>query len=95
MSAYADWVEMKNGDHLSGIIIGTEGDKLIMKTCYAGDIALLWEEIKTFKTEVPVVVSLSDKTTLKGRVAPAEDGWISLQIGEIKARKRPMMPWHT
>jgi putative salt-induced outer membrane protein YdiY len=83
MGAYADWIEMKNGDHLSGIIIGTEGDKLIMKTCYAGDIALSWKEVKTFKTDAPVVVSLSDETTLKGRVAPAEDGRISLQIGEI------------
>ena len=79
--AYADWVEMKNGDHLSGIIIGTEGDKLIIKTRYAGNIALSWEEVKTFKTDAPVMISLSDETTLKGRVAPAGDGRISLQIG--------------
>jgi hypothetical protein len=74
---------MKNGDHLSGIIVGTDADRLIVKTPYAGDIAVLLEEVKTFETDSPVLVSLSDETTLKGRVARAEDGRISLQIGEI------------
>jgi len=80
---YADWVEMTNGDRLSGIITGTENDKLIINTPYAGNIALSWKEVKTFETDSPVVVSLSDETTLKGTVTPAEDGRISLRIGEI------------
>ena len=80
---YADWVEMKNGDHLSGTITGTENNKLIIQTRYAGNVALSWKEVKTFKTDAPVLVSLSDETTLKGIVAPAEDGRISLRIGEI------------
>jgi putative salt-induced outer membrane protein YdiY len=82
-SAYADWVEMKNGDRLSGIITGADADKLVVKTPYAGNVAVLLKEVRTFETDSPVFVSINDGTTLKGRVAPAEDGRISLQLGEI------------
>jgi len=58
----ADSVQLKNGDRISGTILGIADGKLILKTDYAGVIRIEWSAIATWngvKTEGPPPASLS------------------------------------
>lgn len=39
---FADQVEMKNGDRISGVIVTVEKGLLIINTSYAGQITIKW-----------------------------------------------------
>ena len=45
-SAVADQIVMKDGDRLSGTILKSDGKTLILKTTYAGEINVQWNEIQ-------------------------------------------------
>ena len=81
----ADEVRLKNGDKLSGLIVRMESGKLILKTAYAGEITIIWEEVAAVKTEASVKVVLNDETSLEGATEAVEDGKMKLDTGKLEA----------
>ncbi len=84
----AEQVTLKNGDRLSGTIVGMDGKKLTLKTDYAGEVALDWSAVAQLSSEQPLVVIRSDKTSLSGTVVTeAPDLLVSTAQG---ARRVPL-----
>ena len=50
-NSLADEVCLKNGDRLTGQVIRMEAGKLILKTMYAGDISIVWQEVASIMTD--------------------------------------------
>jgi len=81
--AYADEVWLKNGDHLSGDVVSLTDGKLLLKTSYAGDIPILWEEVVSIQTHESVKVVLSDETALEGPILPHKEGKIRIKTEKL------------
>lgn len=60
----ADEIILGNGDLLSGQIVGKSGDRIVIRTDYAGEVAVRWDQVASFRTEQAV------QTLLVGEVAP-------------------------
>jgi hypothetical protein len=69
--ARADQVTLKNGDRLSGALVKADGKTLILKTDYAGDLALKWSAVDAFTTTEPVHVALAGGQEVRGTVTGA------------------------
>lgn len=67
-AAAADTVVLKNGDHLTGTITGSDGKDLALKTDFAGDIKIHWSTIKELSSEKPLFVVTADKKTVNGNI---------------------------
>ena len=79
---FADQVEMKNGDRITGVIVTVERGTLIIKTSYAGRITIQWVEVSMLITDSPAEVVLKDKRSFEGTTRPTEDGELSLEVEE-------------
>lgn len=64
--AWADSIELDNGDRISGTIAGLEGGKLVIKTEYAGNVAVQFSRIRLVRSEEPVTLVLKDETRIAG-----------------------------
>ncbi|MGD8892543.1 MAG: DUF481 domain-containing protein [Desulfobacterales bacterium] len=84
-NSLADEVRLKNGDRLTGKVIRMEADKLILKTIYAGEISIVWQEVASIKTDGSVKVVLKDETALEGTTLAIEDGKMKLDTGKLEA----------
>ena len=61
-AARADEVILANGDRLTGTVLRKEGDELIFKTGYAGEIKIAWAQVVRVTTEDPMSLVLSDQS---------------------------------
>jgi putative salt-induced outer membrane protein YdiY len=61
-AARADEVILANGDRLTGTVVRKEGDELIFKTSYAGEIKIAWGQVVRVTTEHPMSLVLSDQS---------------------------------
>lgn len=77
-SARADEVFFKNGDRLSGTIETYDGAKLSISSTVAGKVSVELKDVKTFSTDHPVDVTLSDGTTVHRQISAGPDGQIAL-----------------
>jgi len=84
-NSLADEVCLKNGDRLTGQVIRMEAGKLILKTMYAGDISIVWQEVASVMTDGSVKVVLKDETALEGTTKAIEDGKMKLHTGTLEA----------
>ena len=82
-AAQADVLTLKNGDRLSGTVLRKEGATVVLRTKYAGEVKVQWAELAGIVTDRPVHVILSDETSLKGTLLPAEAGRVRVKAGEI------------
>jgi len=73
LAASADTVVMKNGDHLTGTVVKSDGKQLTLKTDYAGDINLQWAAVKELMTDKPVYAVTPDKKTVNGKATTEGD----------------------
>ncbi|MGA8618973.1 MAG: DUF481 domain-containing protein [Candidatus Sulfotelmatobacter sp.] len=64
----ADQITLKNGDHLSGTIVKSDGKTLVLHTDYAGDVTVDFKAIAQITTDEELHVSTSDKKTVVGPV---------------------------
>jgi putative salt-induced outer membrane protein YdiY len=80
----ADEVRLKNGDKLTGQIVRMQKNKLILKTSYAGEITIIWQEVTGIQTDGPVKIVLTDETTLEGTTEVAEDGKMKLNTDKLE-----------
>ncbi len=76
--AYADTVFLRNGDRVSGRVIGLDATSLKLKTEYAGDIAIALERIDRLETDAPVTLVLEDDTRIAGLLS-AREGRLSIE----------------
>src|SRR6201987_6001448 len=67
-AAYADTLVLKNGDHLTGIVVSSDGKELTFKTDLPGGIKGKWPRIAKVKSEKPLYVVMPDKKTVSGDV---------------------------
>jgi putative salt-induced outer membrane protein YdiY len=67
-AACADEVLLSNGDRLTGTIVRKEGDQLIFKTGYAGEIKIAWGQVVRVTTEAPMSLVLADQSLAQARV---------------------------
>ncbi|RML93484.1 hypothetical protein APX70_08348, partial [Pseudomonas syringae pv. maculicola] len=58
----ADTVWLKNGDRLTGTIKVFDGGKLLLQTEYGGAIALDWKQVKTLKSDQPLLIKQDEHT---------------------------------
>jgi putative salt-induced outer membrane protein len=71
-AAFADQVSLKNGDHLSGTIVKSDGKTLVLHTDYAGDVTLDFKAITQITSEKELHVTTSDKKTFVGPVTTTD-----------------------
>ena len=65
----AEQVSLKNGDRLSGSIVSMDGQKLVLKTSYAGDVSIDWAEVSEFSSaKDSLVITKADKQLVSGTV---------------------------
>ncbi|MBS7663785.1 DUF481 domain-containing protein [Pseudomonas lalucatii] len=53
---WADTVWLANGDRLSGEIVLLDGGKLALKTRYAGQVLIDWQDIDTLRSDKPLLL---------------------------------------
>jgi putative salt-induced outer membrane protein YdiY len=85
INSLADEIRLKNGDRLTGRVIRMEAGKLILKTVYAGDISIVWQEVASVMTDGSVKVVLKDETALEGTPLATEDGEMKLDTVKLEA----------
>lgn len=99
-----DEIVFKNGDRLSGKITSLGDGKMVIQTAEAGDVKVDAAQVKSFSTDAPIELRLSDGTLLNRRVGPADgDGQVSLlggllgeqgvAIADIDAINPPTVQW--
>jgi len=44
-AVFADQITLKNGDHLSGTVVKSDGKTLVLHTDYAGDVTVQFDAI--------------------------------------------------
>ena len=83
--AVADELHLSNGDVISGHIIRMEGNKLIFKTSYAGEISVTWSEVINLISDDPIKVILTDGTVLEGFSQKASANTMRLETQKLEA----------
>ena len=71
-AVFADQITLKNGDHLSGTIVNSDGKTLVLHTEFAGDVTVQFSAITQISTEKELHVTTSDKKTLVGPVTTSD-----------------------
>ena len=83
-NSLADEVRLKNGDKLTGQIVRMQENNLILKTTYAGEITIIWQEVAGIQTDGSVKIVLTDETTFEGTTEVAEDGKMKLNTDKLE-----------
>jgi putative salt-induced outer membrane protein len=71
-AAFADQITLKNGDHLTGTVVKSDGKTLVLHTEFAGDVTVQFAAITQITTDKELHVTTSDKKTLVGPVTTSE-----------------------
>jgi putative salt-induced outer membrane protein YdiY len=71
-AAFADQITLKNGDHLSGTIVKSDGKALVLHTEFAGDVTVQFAAITQITTDKELHISTSDKKTVVGPVTTSD-----------------------
>ena len=84
----ADQVTMKNGDHLTGTIVKTDGkaETLQITTDYAGTISVKWEAVASVESSQALYLTLKDGQTVVGKVTTNDGKFVvaTSETGEIE-----------
>jgi putative salt-induced outer membrane protein YdiY len=71
--ALGDSVTLKNGDHISGKIIKTDGGSVVVKTDYAGEVKIELKSVASLTSDNPLFVAQKNGPTSHGKVAVTND----------------------
>jgi putative salt-induced outer membrane protein len=77
--AFADQITLKNGDHLSGTIVKSDGKTLVLHTEFAGDVTVQFAAITQITSDKPLHVALKDGQTVVGAITTS-DGKIEIAM---------------
>jgi len=72
-SSFADQVTLKNGDRLTGTVVKSDGQTLVLHTDAAGDVTLKFDAIQEIKTGADLHVTLKDGKTAVGPVTTTDE----------------------
>ena len=61
-AARADEIVLANGDRLTGTVLRKEGEELVFRTEYAGELKIAWGQIVRISTSEPMSLVLSDQS---------------------------------
>src|SRR5580765_2775382 len=59
-NVFADQITLKNGDRLTGDIVKSDGKTLVIKSEFAGEVAVQWAAIDTITSTQTLHVGLKD-----------------------------------
>jgi hypothetical protein len=62
-SLFADQVAFKNGDRLSGAILKSNAETLVIKTVVAGEVTVSWQQVQEVQSDRPLHVEFANGTT--------------------------------
>ena len=91
-AVFADQITLKNGDHLSGKIVKSDGKTLVLHTEFAGDVTVDFKAITQITADKEMRVSTSDKKTLIGPVTTSDgkievatkgEGTVGVPLGNV------------
>jgi hypothetical protein len=68
----ADQITLKNGDHLTGTVVKSDGKILVLHTEFAGDVTLQFAAITQITTDKPLHVALKDGQTVVGPITTSD-----------------------
>lgn len=75
----ADEIVLRSGDRIRGEIASLAGGKLVLRTDYAGEIALRWRDVAALSTTAPIaVMRAGTRTPLRGTLQPLDGGRVLL-----------------
>jgi len=69
---FADQITLKNGDHLTGTVVKSDGKTLVLHTEFAGDVTIQFAAIAEITTEKELHIGTSDKKTVVGPVTTTD-----------------------
>ena len=81
--AVADEIRLKNGDRITGEVLSMSGDQLLLRTSYAGEITIAWEQVSGITTDKPITVVLGDGTSLRGTPESTAQGEMHLVMEKL------------
>jgi putative salt-induced outer membrane protein YdiY len=93
-SLFADQVVLKNGDRLTGTITKSDGQTLLIKTEFAGDVTVQWPAVQEVTSAQPLHLTLSNGKTVVGPVATSDgnfavtttsSGTVNVAKGDVTA----------
>ena len=91
-AVFADQITLKNGDHLTGKIVKSDGKTLVLHTEFAGDVTVDFKAITQITADKEMRVSTSDKKTLIGPVTTSDgkievatkgEGTVGVPLGNV------------
>ena len=93
MVARADQVTLRNGDRLTGTIVKSDANTLLLKTEYAGDVSLQWDSVAAITSTQPLHLALRDGRTVVGAVTTKDDKFdvATKETGEVAASKEAVV----
>jgi len=71
-AVFADQITLKNGDHLTGTVVKSDGKTLLLHTEFAGDVTIDFKAITQITTEKELHLTTSDKKTVVGPVTTSD-----------------------
>jgi len=71
-AVFADQITLKNGDHVSGKIVKSDGKTVVLHTDFAGDITIDLPKIAHITTDENLHVTTKDKKTVVGTVSGSD-----------------------
>jgi putative salt-induced outer membrane protein YdiY len=81
----ADHVTLNNGDTITGTIVKKDGDKLIFKSEFLGEVTMPWTAVKSIKSDSELTVVLPSGESVKGKVETEGDQLRVVASGQTKA----------
>ncbi len=71
-AVFADQITLKNGDHLTGTVVKSDGKTLVLHTEFAGDVTLQFAAITQITTDKPLHVALKSGQTVVGAITTSD-----------------------
>lgn len=74
----ADTIWLKNGDKITGTLVVKISNKLTVKTSYADDVKINWNDIHSIDADKAILMQLSDGSIVNGRLIHSAEGQVIL-----------------
>lgn len=68
LPALADTLTLRNGDRITGEVVRKEGGAVLVRTAYAGELRIRWDDVVTLVTDKPVRLLLEDGAAFDARM---------------------------
>ena len=78
LPVFADQIQLKNGDKLTGTLLEYNGNTLNFETKYAGAVRIVSGEISSIETEKNFLVFLKNGANMPARISPTKNESIKL-----------------